>query len=442
MDFSALLRRQVPLQWLTRDAWMFILARASRTFGRGAVGVLLAIYLNLIGFSVVQIGMYIGAGAAGAALLAFVVALIGDTLGRRRLLVLFSLATATAGLTLVLTDQFLILATAAFFGSFVVGGGGYGGPIQPLESACLPETAPAERRTDLFAISGIVSTASGALGTLAAVLPAVFQGTFNMSEVSSYKVMFVAFALLLASQALFYSLLSPAVEVRTDTRQQRRRWNNPLRLRSRRFIFSLTGIWSIDHFATGLLFQSLVALWFFTKFEMELGSIALIFFGSQIMASLSLWIAAKLANRFGLVNTIVFSHVPGTLILVVIPFVPYGWLAAILWLVRGFTNLMDTPAKQSYSMGVVAADERSAMGGINNTARNTMGTVSPIVGTVLWSSFFIGAPFLASAVVKAVYLTSMFFTFRNVKPPEEQQRTRHSQEAAAQGAEASGPPPG
>ena len=429
MNFNASIVRHLPLRWLTRDAWMFMLARGTRTFGRGAVGVLLAIYLDRIGFSVVQITLFISLGAAGSAFFAFVVALVGDTLGRRRLLVLFSLATAAAGLALVLTDQFLILGTAAFFGSFVVGGGGYGGPIQPLESASLPETAPPERRTDLFAIGGIVSTAAGALGALAAGLPVIFQSSFGVGELTSFKLVFAGYSALLAVQVLFYGLLSSVVEVRTARKQI---WNNPLRLRSRRFIFSLTGIWSMDHFATGILVHSLVALWFFTKFEMELESIALIFFGSQIMSSLSLWTAAKLANRFGLVNTMVFTHIPGTLIIVAIPFMPFGWLAATLWLVRGFTNLMDTPAKQSYSMGMVAADERSAMGGINNVARNSMGTVSPILGGVLWNSFFPGAIFLACAAGKAIYLVSMYFTFRNVKPPEEQEREQRKREGAVQ----------
>ena len=420
MNVGAPWGRPLPLQWLTRDAWILILTRGSRTFARSTLGVLLGIYLSIIGFSLVQIGLFLSIGLIGGGFFAFVITFIGDTMGRRRLLVVFSLVAASLGVALAITDSFVVLATVAFLSSLSVGGGGAGGPLAPLEMASLPETAPRDKRTELFAVAGIVATTAGALGALAAGLPTLFQAVFDISEVSSYKLMFVGYSLVIIFQALFYGLLSPAVEVRTTPTTRQRLWTNPFRLPSRRFIFSLAGVSSVNYLSTGFVVQSLVALWFFTKFDMKLESIALIVFGTHAMAALSLWLAAKLANRFGLLNIIVLSNIPGALIVFAMPFVPYGWLAATLWLIRGFTHLMEMPTRQSFTMSMVAPYERSAMAGINNVTRGVAGAVSPTIATVLWNAFFAGAPFLAHGVLKIVYVTMLYFTFRNTKVPGEQ----------------------
>ena len=410
------------------------MARMLRSFSRGFLAILLAIYLDLIGFSVIQITAFISLGLMGAAFFNIFVVFFGDTLGRRRLMVFFTLLMAVAGLVLAVTDNFLLLALGAFLAGLTLGGGG-GGPVQPLESATLPETAPAARRTDLFAFVMMMGMGSSALGALAAGLPAIFQDSLSIGEVSSYKMMFVAYALLTVLGALVYSFLSPAVEVRSPTG---RRWTNPLRLPSRRTIFGLVGIFSIDHFGTSLVVESLVALWFKEKFGLELGEIAFVFFGFSVMAALSMWIAAKLANRFGLINIIVFTHVPPTVALMVMPFIPFAWLAATVWVARGFFNLMDVPTKQSYTMGVVASHERSAMSGINNVTRSSIGAVSPTLAGVLWQVLDAGAPFLAGGAVKSAYLLTFFLRFRNVKPPEE--RREAEREAAAPQAGTGGPP--
>ena len=182
-------------QWLNRDATLIILARGIRTFAQSFVAVLLALYLTELGFNLVQVGVFLSVGVAGVAFFAFLVGLVAGRVGRRPLLVLFSLTSAIAGLGLFFVDHYLILLAFAFLGSLSTGGGGGGeSPAQPLEVASLPDTAPDDKRTDLFAIYNIVARTGGALGALAAGLPALYQGIFELTTVDAYGFMFLAFA--------------------------------------------------------------------------------------------------------------------------------------------------------------------------------------------------------------------------------------------------------
>ena len=417
-----------PWAWVSRDAWLIIVARALRTFGQSSLTVLLAIYLkDLLGLSLFQVGLFISAGLAGSAFFASLIVFIGDTLGRRRLLTGFTLLAGLASLALALTDQFLLLALVAFIGSFNAAGAGPMGPAQPLEQATLPGTAPPERRTELFAIYNIVSTGARAVGAAAAGLPLIFQSALDMSELSAFKVMFAGYAVIAALAGALYAMLSPAVEARTEGR----RWTNPFRTPSRRIIFSMAGLFSLDSFGTSLVVQSLVALWFYSNFGIDLGSIAFIFVGSHVMAAVSLWLAAKLANRLGLVNTIVFTHIPAVLLVLILPFMPTAALATGAWLARAFFSQMDIPVKQSYTMSVVNANERSAMAGINNVGQSIVRAASPSVATFLWSSVSVAAPFVGSALFKTIYLAGFFLLFRNVLPPEEQRKRDEARKVAS-----------
>ena len=410
----------LPLSWVSRDGKLIILSRGVRTFAQGFIAVLLALYLDKLGFSLVQIGAFLSAGVAGAAFFAFLVSLIAEKVGRRRLLITLTLMSAAAGLALVFIDTFLPLMLVAFLGSLIPGsGGGAGGPIQPLEQASLPDTAPPEKRTDLFAIYGIIATGGTALGALAAGLPAIFQNTFGLNEIYAYKVMFIGFALFFSIGALLYKLLSPAVEIG----RSEQRWINPLRLPSRRLIFTLTGLFSVDHFAGSLIVQSLAAYWFYTRFGLELESLALIFFFSHLLMAISLWLSAKLANRIGLINTMVFTHIPANLFLIAVTFAPVAWMAVLFWQLRSFLAQMDVPARDSYTMSVVRPNERVAMAGIHIVGRSVSGTAGPSVSTALWQALSASAPLLICGILKIVYDLSLYFMFHKVKPPQEASKT-------------------
>ena len=412
-------RFSLPLGWVNRDGKLIILARGLRTFAQGSIAVLLAIYLDKLGFSLVQIGALLSIGVAGSAFFAFAISLVAERIGRRWLLVAFSITMATSGIALATTSNFLILAPLVFLGSFSGdGGSGSSGPLAPLEQASLPDTAPQKKRTDLFAIYGIVAMAGAALGALAAGLPVLYQEALGLDEVQAYKVMFVGFVVFLLLSALLYGLLSPSVEVSIE----KRHWANPFKLPSRRRIFTLTGLFSVDRFAGSLVIQSLVAYWFSTKFGIELGSLAFVFFFSHILAAISLWLAAKIANRIGLLNTMVFTHIPSSLFLIAATFAPTAWMAILFWQLRSFLGQMDVPTRDSYTMAVVRPEERVAMASIHIVGRSVAGTAGPSVATALWNAVSASVPFIACGVLKIAYDVSLYFTFRNVKPPEEKRR--------------------
>jgi MFS family permease len=401
------------LSWVEWDARMAIAARATRSFAQSAVAVLIAIYLGLHGFSLVQVGAFLTAGAVGAALAAVVAGVLGDAVGRRRTLVTLSGLMALAGIVLVVSESFPLLLLAAFVGNLsgFVGGGGTG----PLEQAILAVSVTPQRCTDLFALSSIAGTIAGALGALASGVPTLLQRALGLDVLAAFRPMFVAYAVLAMLTALFYSRLSCRVELPSGEA----RWTNPCTLPSRGRIFTLAGLFAIDSFGTGLIVQSLASYWFFTRFGLQPGSLGALFFASSILTAISLWVAARLARRIGLLNTIVFTHIPASLLLIAVPFVPDAWMAITLWLLRAFFAQMDAPTSQSYTMAVVAPAEHTAMASATTVTRSAGLAAGPSVGTALWTALGPSAPFLVGGTVKIAYDLTLWWLFRRVKPPEE-----------------------
>ena len=373
-------RLNTSLSWINRDARLITAARGTRTFSQSFISVIIALYLAELGFNLVQIGVILTVGIAGVSFFAFVVGLISGKVGRRRLLVIFSLLAAASGLAMYFAETFIPLMVIAFLGSLSTGGGGGGeSPAQPLEVAILPDTAPPERRTDIFAIYGIVARTGTFLGALAAGLPVLFQGPLGLPVLLSFKAMFLGFAICQLAGAALYASISPGVEAST-THQQ---WQNPLKLPSRRRIFTLTGLFSVDTFTTSMVMQSLMAYWFFTKFGLTLESLAFVFSLSHLLTASSLWIAAKIANRIGLLNTMVFTHIPSSFFLLAAAFAPSATLAIVFWQCRAFLSQMDVPTKESYTMAVINPEERVAMASIHMVSRSAAGAIGPTVTTAI-----------------------------------------------------------
>jgi MFS family permease len=402
--------------WMSRDGKLIIVARALRTFAHSAASVLLAIYFDLQGFGLFEIGLFLTIGSSGAVFWALVAGLVGDTLGRRRLLTVMGLSMVLMGVVLTTSQSLPLLAVAAFLGSFSVMPGA-SGAMGPLEQASLPTTASPERRTDIFALYGIVGTAAVSLGALAAGLPSALQHAFGFAEATSFQIVFAGYVPLGVVVALCYSQLSPHVEVATEEA----RWVNPLRLPSRTRIVTLAGLFTVDSFGTGLMGQSLASYWFFTRFGIPAQELGLMFFASNVLTAISLWVAARLASRIGLVNTMVFTHIPSSLLLIATPFLPNAWLAVLFWLVRAFLVQMDAPTSQSYTMAVVGPQERSAMAAATSVSRNAGLAAGPAAATALWGAASASAPFVVGGVVKIIYDLTLWFLFRQVKPPEEEQ---------------------
>jgi MFS family permease len=220
---------------------------------------------------------------------------------------------------------------------------------------------------------------------------------------------------LAATTTLLYSRLSSRFELPSGEA----RWTNPFTLPSRGRICALAGLFTVDSFGTGLIVQSLASYWFFTRFGLQPGHLGALFFASNVLTAVSLWVAARLARRIGLLNTMVFTHIPSSMFLMAVPFVPDAWMAITLWLLRAFCVQMDVPTSQSYTMAVVAPEEHTAMASATTVSRSAGLAAGPSVGTVLWTTLGPSAPFIVGGVVKIAYDLTLWGMFRRVTPPEE-----------------------
>ena len=405
----------LPVKALSRTARIIVIARSLTTFGNGFLAILLGIYLADIGFTLIQVGLFFSIGVAGGALFAFFVGVLADRIGRKKLLICLTLMTASSVFLLIWAEHFYLILILAFAGNLNgVGGGGSGQALQPIEQASLSDSAPTDVRTEVFALYRIVGTASAALGALTAGLPKAYVDVFNISDLSAIKMMIVFFSILLCLAAFSYSFLSKEIEVKVRSTS----WTNPLTLPSRKIIFSLVGLFSLDHFAGSLIIQGLVAYWFKANFGLQVDSLAFIFFFSQILSATSLWASAKLSNRIGRINTMVFTHVPANLFLLGMAFAPNVWVAIIFWQLRSLLGMMDVPPRDSYTMSIVNEEERVAMAGMHIVGRNLSGTLGPSVGTALWQGVSAGAPLVACCAIRMIYDATLYIMFRNVVPKD------------------------
>ena len=405
--------RPIDISWITRDGWLLLTPRIIQSFARSALVVLLAIYLEKQGLSTAKIGIFFTAGLAGGTFFAFILALKGDRLGRRRVMVYLTLAASLPGFALFATDDFLMLCTFAFLGSLAIGGGG-GDPLQIMERAAMPETVTPEKRTDLFAIAAIFRNAASALGALSAGLPIIFQSAFGWGEVDSFKPIMLGYAILVALSAVMYALLSPKVTVAKPPK-----WVNPATLPHRGVIFRLSGLFALDSFGHGLVLESLVSLWFHNEFGLSIGSLAFLWFGWHLITASSFWIAARLAARIGHVNTIVFAHLPSNLFLIALPFAPTAWVAILLWQIRSFFQLMDSPVRNSYIVGIVPSEERVAMSAYTSISQTGATSVTPTVAGALWGVGSAAIPFVSAGIIRVTYDLLLWYIFHNLKTEEE-----------------------
>lgn len=400
--------------WLSRDAKLLILASSVRAFGQGFLSVSLAVYLHGIGLSLVEIGAYFTVGAAGVAFFAFAIAFVSERLGRKRLLVGLTLSSSLAFVALIVTDNVVLLAVFAFVGALSGAQGGAMGATQPLIQAGIAEAADPTKRTDTFALYRIANTFARAIGALGAGLPVLLASVSGLDETDAFKIMLVLLTASLLIVAILYSALSsPPAHKRAPA------LTNPFMLPSRRRIFMLTGLFTVDSFGGALIIQTLAAYWFYERFGLELAELSLVFFVSELLTTSSMWVAAKIANRIGLLNTMVFTHIPANLFLIGAAFSPWGWLAITFWQARAFFSQMDVPTRDSYIMAIVGPEERVAMASMQQLGRSAANTVGPSVSTFMWTAISASAPLVASGIIKIAYDLSLWAVFRNIKPPEE-----------------------
>jgi predicted MFS family arabinose efflux permease len=321
-----------------------------------------------------------------------------------------------AGLLFALTNQFWLLVVAAVLGVISPSGTEIG-PFLSIEQAGLAQVVADEKRTKWFAwyaLAGSLATASGAL--LGGSVVAMLQAT-GWAPLATYRFVLLAYAAMGVALGGLFLLLSPAVE---PPRTAAARPGEKRTLQSRSTILSLSMLFALDAFGGAFIVQSMMAYWLHLRFNANPAELGAIFFGANVLAGLSALSAAWLAGKIGLINTMVFTHLPSNVLLMLVPFMPtLEWAVGVL-LLRFAISQMDVPTRQSYTMAVVPADERSAASGITNTARSLGAMASPVLGGLLMSvPALMAAPFLLSGAIKIVYDLLLFRRFRAVKPPEE-----------------------
>jgi MFS family permease len=408
------------LRGLDRDGRLLFATRVMRMFGYGFLAVVLALYLAARGLDGLAIGIILTLTLVGDTLISLWLTTHADRYGRRLVLIVGALLMAVAGIVFAATDAFVLLVAAAIVG-VISPSGNEVGPFLAVEQAALSQTTPAVRRTSVFAWYNLAGSIATAVGSLAGgLLASAFQRA-GATPLESYRGIVIGYAIVGIVLAIGFARVTPAVEAPRIDRSTTAGGLGRLGLRpaSRSVVLKLAGLFSIDAFGGGLVPQSLLAYWFHLRFGVEPALLGTIFFGANILAAISSLLAARLAARIGLINTMVFTHLPSNLLLILVPLMPNLPLAIAVLLARFSISQMDVPTRQSYTMAVVDADERSAAAGVTGIARTTGAAVSPLVaGPLLADPGLASIPFYLAGGLKILYDLLLYRAFRSVRPPE------------------------
>jgi MFS family permease len=383
-----------------------------RALATGMVGVLVAIYLASRGLDSGAIGVVVAAGLAGAALGALLVTLFADGVGRRRVLVALGLLSAIGGLLVTTVDGLLAISAAAFLG-MLNGMGRDRGAALIIDQAILPGTAGDAERTKIFAWYNVLQDAGHALGGLAAGLPVLLRGWAALDEAQSFHVTMLVYTGLHLVTAVAYSRLSSACETSADVGRAR------LSAQSRRILVRISALFALDSVAGGFLTAALLSFFFFERFGVSEGVIGVLFFGARLANAGSHFGAAWLARRIGLVNTMVFTHIPSSILLATVAIAPSFPVAAVLFLLREGLVEMDVPTRQSYVMAVVRPEERTIASGVTHLVRLAAWAVAPAFAGLLMQGTSLAMPLVVGAALKIAYDLLLYSAFRREKPPEE-----------------------
>ncbi|MGA9457849.1 MAG: MFS transporter [Pseudolabrys sp.] len=391
------------------NIFLLFVARALRGFGDGFAIIVLPAYLSAIGFDAAEIGLVAAAALLGTAVFTLGVGFVAPRYDLRNLLIAGAALMICTGLAFAQAIVIWIVIAVAFFGTINPSTGDIGALI-PLEHAMLTYGVGNERRTHVFARYSLIGALSMAVGALAAAAPDLLAAT-GMERTAAFKLMFYAYAVLgLACAAIYLCLPHAHAEQRPPAA--------PLK-ESRTVVYKLAALFSLDAFAGGFVVQSLLALWLFQKFDMSLGAASVFFFWTTVLSAFSYPLAAWIAKRIGLVNTMVFTHIPSSLCLIFAAFSSSLPVALGFLLVRSALSQMDVPTRSSYVMAVVTPPERPAAASVTAVPRSLASSLSPALAGALFSASFLALPLILCGTLKIIYDVALLFSFRHIKPPEE-----------------------
>ena len=387
-----------------------LLARALRDFGDGFVAVLLPVYLLALGFSPLEVGVIATAALLGSALLTIAVGILGARYDHRQLLLAAASLMIATGVAFALVHDYTLLLVVAFAGTINPSAGSVS-VFVPVEHAVLAREVADAARTRMFARYSLVGALAGAVGALAAAIPDLLA-PLRLDQLTAIKAMFVFYAILGVFGSLIYARIPPhrpSPEHVTPT---------PLGP-SRHIVYRLAVLFSLDAFAGGFVVQSLLALWLFERFDMSLAAAGVFFFWSGLFSAFSFPVAAWLSRRIGLINTMVFTHIPSSIALIMAALAPTLPVALALLLIRAALSQMDVPTRSSYVMAVVTPSERAAAASFTSVPRSLAAAASPALAGALFAASFRAWPLVICGTLKIVYDLLLLIQFRHMKPPEE-----------------------
>jgi MFS family permease len=389
---------------VTRDIKILFSTRIIRLFAYGCISVVLALYLAATGLSAAGVGAVLTATLAGDILVSLWVTVVADRVGRKRMLLLGAVLMILAGLTFLLTNNPLLITLAAIIG-IVSPSGGEIGPFLSIEQAALSQQVADNRRTRVFGWYNLAGSFATAAGALAGGWMAQWLQVLGWSALEAYRSIMAGYAVCGLALVMVFLFLSKDAEAKPTAAAKEARGKMFMGLhRSRKVVFKLSSLFALDAFAGGFVVQSMVAWWLHVRYGADEGMLGTLFFGANLLAGVSALLATRLAERIGLVRTMVFTHIPSNILLCLVPLMPNLWLAMIMLLLRASISQMDVPARQSYTMAVVAPDERSAASGITNVARSVGAAASPLLaGLFMASPLLFAAPFFVAGVLKISY---------------------------------------
>jgi MFS family permease len=408
----------MSLEWVSRDGKLLLGARIVRTFSYGFLSVILAIYLKLIGFNDVLIGIVLTATLVNSVFFNIFSSIYADRIGRRKILVLYTVLMMMSSVIFFVTDNYVALVIAALVGTINVTGSEVGAFLS-LEQALLPKTVnDVKKRNLIFAIYNTVGTFAMSAGVLLSGLPSILQQYYGFDQISSIKSLFLIYAACAIVVLVIYLVLSKNIEVKEDVTKSGFSIKD-LSPKSRGIITKMSSLFAVDSFGGGFVIQSIVSYWFYTRFGADLSTLSYIFAIAGILTAISFMASARLASKIGLINTMVFTHIPSNILMIVLAFAPTFSIAISIYFARMSLSQMDVPTRQSYLMGIVSENERIPAAAITNTSRNISQAISPSLSGIIISALSLSAPFVFGGVLKIVYDVGMFFSFRKIKPPEE-----------------------
>jgi len=402
---------------MNRNITLLFSTRITRLFCYGFLSVVLALYLAETGLTETQIGLLFTLTLVGDAVITLWLTTSADRFGRKRTLLFGALLMIGAGTVFFLTRNYILLILTAILGVISPADKDIG-PFLAVEQASLTHLIPDENRTQIFAWYNLSGSFASAVGALAGGWLAQGLQEGGWTALESYRTVLIGYALGGFILIFLFLNLTQSIEVEKTQPDETKR---VLGLHgSRNVVFKLSSLFALDAFAGGLLVQSFLAYWFHIRFGVDTGLLGSIFFGASILAGISALMAARISKRFGLINTMVFTHIPSSILLMLIPMAPTLWFAVVLLLLRFSISQMDVPTRQSYTMAVVAPDERSAASGVTAIARSVGSAISPALTGIFFSiPTLISLPFFLCGGLKIIYDLLLFREFRAVKPPEE-----------------------